>query len=239
MTTQLDLWDWPLDVDDARRAGYAAHLSPDEEMRADRFVSARDRNRFIVARGKMREILAERLGKQPAELLFQYLPHGKPLLRDGPHFNLSHSDGWAALVISSGPAVGIDIEWHRPVEEVLAEMVFSAQEQRDLQRHVGPDRIAAFYRGWTRKEAYLKACGSGLARALDSFDVTLDPGPAARITRIEDASDDPAQWRLLDLDLGRELAGAIAVHTAAPTCLRRHTYRHPRHRNDQTLACPI
>ena len=222
MAVQLDLWLWPIDLDAVWLARLSAHLSPDERARAERFVFVRDRDRFIAARGKMREILARRCGMAPADLAFEYNAHGKPAIPDGPAFNLSHTGGWAALVVSSGPVVGIDIELLRPVETALSQHVFSAAEQQELAEYSGPDWTAAFYRGWTRKEAYLKACGSGLARALDSFDVSLGEESEARITRIDYPPDTPTDWTLKHLDLGADLMGAIAVQTSAQTHLVRH-----------------
>src|SRR5262245_59835659 len=106
----VDMWTWTLDVDDAERGRLFAYLSEDEAARAARFVFERDRQRFIVARGRLREILAQVVGAKPAALRFDYAAHGKPSLIDGRvRFNLSHSEQMAALGVSSHE-LGVDIE---------------------------------------------------------------------------------------------------------------------------------
>ena len=72
-----------------------------------------------------------------------------------------------------------------------------------------PDRLATFYRGWSRKEAFLKATGTGLSTELDSFDVTL--GPFASLLRVGDDPAEASRWTLRDLDPGPGFAGAVAV----------------------------
>src|SRR5262249_30372789 len=67
----------------------------------------------------------------------------------------------------------------------------------------------AFLTCWTRKEAFIKARGDGLSLALDSFDVTLEPGAPAALMRTAWCSDEPRQWRLQDLSDRR--AGYIAA----------------------------
>lgn len=206
----LNLWLWPLDVDDVQIQAFARHLSADEIWRADAFVFEKDRRRFISGRGRLREILAAETGQAPENLRFDYDAGGKPHLGTGPVFNLSHSGGWAALVISPGPKIGLDIEAHRPVEKAVAEHFFSDSEQRALRELSEDVWLAGFFRCWTRKEAYLKACGTGLWCPLNSFDVTLGTGTDIRITRI----DHPDRWTILHLDLGPDVTGAIAVQTA-------------------------
>lgn len=207
----VDLWFWPLRVDETRLAALARHLSADEIARANRFVQDRDRRHFITARGRMREILSDVLDRAPGDLAFGYTTQGKPVLPDGPAFNLSHSGGWAVLALGAGPAVGIDIEARRPVERALAALVGSARELQVLQGLPDPDWTRGFFRLWTRKEAYLKGCGAGLSRALGSVDVAPDQLPDARVSRITDEAAYPTDWIVTDLDLGPDFHGAVAT----------------------------
>ena len=182
----------------------------------------RDRARFVAGRGRMREVMGEVMARSPASLRFVYDGQGKPGLEGGPAFNLSHSGGWAALAVSPGPAVGVDIERHRPIEHAVAERFFSPPERAALDGLSAHDWTAAFFRCWTRKEAFLKACGTGLWRRLDSFDVTLAQDEAARITRIDPEAGSDAglveEWTLAHLDLGPGFVGAIALR--APGTVR-------------------
>lgn len=212
---EVELWVWSLDVDEAERGRLFAYLSEDEVARALRFVFDRDRHRYIVARGRMRQVLSGIVGATPAALRFSYSSHGKPSLSavGAPlHFNLSHSDGLAALGVSHTREIGVDVEHERPLKEDIAERFFSRGEVAALSALPEGEQLAAFYRCWTRKEAVVKAIGEGLSRPLDSFDVTLDAG-AARLLRMEGETDGPKAWQLTHFAPAPEFAGAVACRT--------------------------
>ncbi len=83
----------------------AALLSDAERYRARRFVFDRDTRRFIVARARLRELLAERLGVRAHQVEFEYGAHGKPALSrrfvdSDLHFSISHCDDLAAYARS-------------------------------------------------------------------------------------------------------------------------------------------
>ena len=105
----------------------------------------------------------------------------------------------------------MDVEAVRALEnaERIIERFFSAREQAEFLALPDADRRAAFFRGWSRKEAFLKATGTGLSTRLDSFDVTL--GPVASLLRVGDDPDEAGRWSLLDLDAGPDFAAALAV----------------------------
>lgn len=158
----------------------------------------------------MRCLLAEVVGCAPADLPLTLGPNGKPMLADGPRFNLSHAAGLAALVVTEADVLlGVDIEGARMVEPDLALRVFAAEELADLSTLSSTAREAAFFRGWTRKEAVLKATGEGLRADLKSFAVTLDAAP--RLLRMD--GDQPDAWRLHDFTPRADLAGAIACRS--------------------------
>lgn len=189
----IDLWLWPLD------GAPDGPLTAADHARAARFVHDRDRAHFLAARAGLRRILG------PAPL--REGPRGKPFLPGGPAFNLSHAAGWAALVVGpAGLELGVDIEGCRPVDPGLAELAFAPEERAELARASDPD--LAFLRGWTRKEAVIKATGEGLFTDLASFAVTLDESP--RLTRFD--GDRPGDWALADISTGT-LTGAVACRT--------------------------
>lgn len=210
----VDLWVWGLDVDDAERSRLAALLSEDEAARAARFVFDRDRHRFIAARGQLREILGEVTGRAAASLTFTYASHGKPALIDAPglFFNLSHSEGLAALGVSRAGELGVDVEHERALKENVAERFFSERENNVLRALPEGEQLAAFYRCWTRKEAMVKAVGEGLSIPLDSFDVTLAPGAPAHVERFAGEAD-ARVWALAAFDPAPGFAGAVAART--------------------------
>jgi 4'-phosphopantetheinyl transferase len=181
-----------LDIDAEPLAGL---LSADERHRAGRFAFARERRRYIVARARLRQFLGERLGAAPESLQFVYKPHGKPALEHRPgqrdlRFNVSHCGGVAAYAFAEGREVGVDVEREREIEdaEAIAERCFSPAE-RDACRVLG------FLYCWTRKEAFVKALGSGLSSPLPELDV----------------SGAPQGWSVQSFVPGPGLVGAVAV----------------------------
>ena len=134
-------------------------LSPEERERADRFLIPEKQLEFRVARSALRRVLSERLGLAPEDLVFELGEHGRPELPDHPNlnFNLSHSSGVALIALAKAELLGVDVECRRDGRPFgrLAQRFFSTAETREYQGQ--DDDLEAFYRGWTRKEAYLKA----------------------------------------------------------------------------------
>jgi 4'-phosphopantetheinyl transferase len=152
-------------------------LAPQEVARSERFRFEADRRRFKAGRTLLRQLLAAYLGTDPASIPIEIDRFGKPFIDENPiHFNISHSDEIFLLGFSRSP-VGVDVERIRPVEQELAGY-FTAAERSALA--ASNDREALFFDYWTRKEAVLKALGTGFFRELDSFEVgesarTLQP----------------------------------------------------------------
>ena len=181
----------------------AALLSDAERHRARRFAFARDASRFIVARARLRELLAVRLGVRAEAVEFEYGAYGKPALSrqfadSDLHFNLSHCGDVAAYAFARGHAIGIDLEAVRVISDAddIAARYFSPRENTTYRTLNPRDRPLGFFNCWTRKEAFLKALGGGLSIPLDRFDVTLAPGEPAKVLRVENTPGDSSGWRL-------------------------------------------
>jgi 4'-phosphopantetheinyl transferase len=162
-------------VDAARKSACATiYTSPEELERAARFRLPRDRERFIACRSVLREILSTYLSIDPRRVEFTSNPHGK-LAVEGLYFNLSHSDDLAIIAVSRTREVGVDIERIRSdvAAEAIAARFFSPAEAAALAGLPPEDRHKAFFRLWTRKEAYVKAVGLGLSIPLSSFEITI------------------------------------------------------------------
>lgn len=191
-----------------------SQLSADERERADRFRFPDVRRAFVQGRLFLRRILARTLQADPASLRFSVEGNGKPKL-DGVElaFNLSHSGGQALCAIAGTGPVGVDVETVSPSRDLvgLARRYFAADEFESLQSLPHVERTAAFYRCWTRKEAFIKAIGEGLSRPLDSFSVEFRIGVAPRFLRIGNNPDEPQRWRLCNLDSGSGFAAALVV----------------------------
>jgi 4'-phosphopantetheinyl transferase len=200
VAASTDAWLWLADLDESTRdlAAARALLSDDERVRADRFVFDLHRDRFVMCRAWLRARLGEHLGRDPRAVRFEYGPAGKPALAGvGARFNVSHSDRYALLALAEHGEVGVDIERIRPMRDMeqVAERVFSAAERAALDRVPAERRVDAFFAGWTRKEAYIKARGEGIG-LLGAIDVALAPGDTPRLIRVAGQPEELERWSI-------------------------------------------
>ena len=195
---------------------YSDLLSSDEQQRAARFRFPHLTRNFIVDHGRMRLILGAYIGVAPRNLVFTYNEFGKPELANDSasiRFNLSHTNGLSLLALCLDSPVGIDVEAVRPMDDWsgIAQSHFSESEITALQQTAEPDRQNAFFRCWTRKEAFLKAHGRGLSIPLDSFAVSLDREATPALLECKWDPEETKRWSFVSLDLGAQFAGALAV----------------------------
>jgi 4'-phosphopantetheinyl transferase len=195
---------FPLDIDPSP---FCDFLSADERERAARFRFDRDRDRFIVCRGTLRELLGARMCVPPAHLQFVYGRFGKPSLNESDlRFNVSHARCMGMIAITRGREVGCDIERIDPLfADSIPEQFFSPYEVSSLRALPESDQCGAFFRCWTRKEAFMKACGLGMSLPLDSFDVTIAPHQPAALLRGADG------WSLHSVDAPPGYAAALVT----------------------------
>ena len=212
---------WSADLDDPafHDNALARLLSPGERDRAARFRYERDRRRFSTARGLLRALLGSYLNQNPGAIELTYGPSGKPKLRvaEPPlHFNVAHAESCALFGFARGAELGVDVEILRDLPELgeIAGRFFSPGEAERVLSTDGEDRVRAFFRCWTRKEAFIKALGDGLSRPLDSFAVTVE---AHRPPCIEWAVGEPEPanaWSLHHLEPRPGYVGAVALPRA-------------------------
>ncbi len=192
-------------------------LSPDENARAERFRFPEHRRRFVIARGCLRQLLGAYLGIAPKEVVFIYSEAAKPALalehQSRLHFNVSHSGDIAAFAFTTARDIGIDVELiRRDVDvEQIPQRFFSSHEQESLSRLQGEEKLRGFFNCWTRKEAYVKAFGSGLSLPLRDFDVSLLPGEPAKLRATRPDAALAARWSMASLDFGESCAAAVVV----------------------------
>ena len=199
----------------ARAAGL---LSDAERQRASRFLFDRDRDRFIVGRARLRQLLAARLGTRPESVELVYGAHGKPALArrfaDADlRFNVSHCDDVTLYAFSCGREIGVDVEAVRAIRDAddIAARFFSHRENQAYRALAPRDRPLGFFQCWTRKEAFIKALGDGLSYPLDRFDVSLAPGEPAEILRVEAMRGDCCGWRMESLSAAPGFVAAVVI----------------------------
>jgi 4'-phosphopantetheinyl transferase len=206
-----------LDRGPAELTRFEATLSGPERARAEAFAFPRERRAFLASRGLLRELLARLAGGTPAGQEVVVDEGGKPRLAGSCgqgrlRFNVSHSGTLWACAVALHREVGLDVEEVRPDRAVKSIMTryFAPAETDALLALPEPERVAAFHRVWTRKEAWLKARGLGIAIPLDSFEVSHAPGDARLLATRPDPAE-AAKWTLRDLDPGPGFAGCVAV----------------------------
>src|ERR1044071_10468690 len=190
---------------------FRSTLEQDELFRADRFHFEKDRRAFVVSRGFLREIIGRYTNTRREQLRFSYGPYGKPALDGRLRFNMSHSHDLALIALTEDDELGVDVEYMRAdfASADIARRFFSPVEVEVFNSLAEEDQVAAFFRCWTRKEAFIKATGKGLSQPLDGFDVTLGPGERPALLRVDE--DDASRWPLSDLNVGDGYAAALAV----------------------------
>jgi 4'-phosphopantetheinyl transferase len=191
-------------------------LSADERDKAAQFHFDKDRNRYIAARTILRQLIGRYENRPPEQIQFTYNTYGKPAL-DGSslRFNTSHSGNLALFAFARDKNVGVDLERIRPdfASREIASQFFSPEEIAALRALAGESQTRAFFSCWTRKEALIKAHGSGLSLPLHKFVVSLDA--PARLVRTDFDTEAVEQWALHELEVGEGFAAALAVEGKA------------------------
>ena len=203
-------------------AALVALLTRDERQRAARITFERDRRRFIAARALLRQLLGARLGAAAESIELVYNAYGKPALARRPgapdlRFNLSHCGDVAVYGFAEAREVGVDVEAVRALEDAdaIAARCFSKSEYKAYRALPERERPLGFFYCWTRKEAFIKARGSGLSQPLDGFDVSLAPGEPARILRVGRTPGARCGWTLRSLFPAPGFIGAVVVQQSA------------------------
>ncbi len=202
---------WLASLDSGTEPIDRQQLTAAEIERADRFHFPSDRRRYTAAHALLRQLLVQRYSFESAEREFTLGTHGKPRLagRGQVHFNLSHCGHVALLGVSASAEIGVDLEQWRQVPELLdlAAQVLTPAERHELDFKSANDITTRFLHLWTRKEACLKALGSGLSVEPGSFEVGLKPG--CQTIQI-DAPGWRSRLRVQTLKLQPGLIGALA-----------------------------
>jgi 4'-phosphopantetheinyl transferase len=209
-----------------RPEGFTASLSAEEKARADRFVRASDRDRFIFAHGMLRSILARYTGCRPRQIVLKTNAYGKPALAGptgpgGLRFNLAHSGDMVLVALGRDDDVGVDVEFMRSMPDLhqMISRCFSQEEQRYF-GHLPAARVErTFFEYWTLKEAYLKGIGRGLSYPLEAVHIEEDRQRADSGEWYTATPDKGPPWQCLLLSPAPDYAGALAAESIQSTPL--------------------
>ncbi|WP_400077176.1 4'-phosphopantetheinyl transferase family protein [Winogradskyella sp. R77965] len=209
----IHIWSINFVVNDDGYQRYFSFLSEDEKERASRFKFYKDRRCYVVVKGVLRLLSGVYLNKDPKKIEFNYGKYGKPKFRHKTNlnFNVSHSGDMAIIGFVYDHTIGIDIEKIKDDFDTfeIASNFFSKVEITALKKIPKPEQYRAFYRCWTRKEAFIKAKGSGLSFPLDEFAVSLDSDLDANVLWTKWNTAEKHQWQLTSFVPSK---GYIAAH---------------------------
>ena len=200
---------------------FLAYLDPcldaRDRERAARFHFLEDRARFVLGRGLLRKCVGHYLQQPPETIELSYTDRDRPVLAHDEtlQFSISHAHDLVAVALTADARIGIDLEYVKSTPDLpeLAERILSAKDLQAFQALCGNEALAAFFRVWTRKEAYLKARGEGIAEALQQTSVSMGPEEISSLTDDRDNSAS-TDWRLVSLPVPEGYMGNIACDNA-------------------------
>lgn len=215
---EVHVWRIRLDIADDSWRALASLLTNDERIKAERFHFEKHRRRHIVGRAALRTLLGQYLDRSPQLIEFSYNSHGKPRLArsdSGIRFNLSHTEEIMLVAFALDSEVGIDIEsLMRDVDCMdVGQRWFSGLEGQALRALPEDARRDAFFRIWSRKEAYIKARGDGISHPLHRFSVSMDKHEPRLIEHQDDTSE-KSRWRFIDIDVGEKYQATVVVKSS-------------------------
>jgi 4'-phosphopantetheinyl transferase len=208
----VHVWLFSIDPKDYRENEFLSILSPEEQAKSKKFHFSVDQKKYVISHGIMRKIIASYIPCHPKEIQYRHNAYGKPELHMPScdiHFNLSHSEKLGALAIATRP-IGTDIEHLKPLEDYisLTKHFLSEKESNYFEQLTFANQHQAFYRAWTKKEAYIKAIGMGLSYPVEQITICLDEHPQILEDRVN--PDNAANLSIVSFE-HEDYMGAIAI----------------------------
>lgn len=208
----VDVWYGRLPAVPETSTRLLAMLNETERQKAQSFSMPLMRQRYVAVRALLRHTLASYLHEEPVKLSFETNVHGKPHLACGTvHFNISHAADILMIAVANFANIGIDIEVIKPRSnlESLAARCFSTRELKDWQQLHPEQRPAAFYRLWTKKEAFVKAVGRGIALGLEQCEVSMPLGGQLCAIPVEYGA--AVDWQITELSIDPPACAALVT----------------------------
>lgn len=212
----IDVWHDSLTINHAQYLQEWQILDNTEKTQAERFKNPQLQQRYVAAHGRLRHILAHYLNVSPASIRIEKTVQGKPYLVDYSElaFNLSHTGNHLLVAVAENCQLGVDIEQckHRAGLSSLVHKCFSTEEALYWQRLPEAEQLSEFYQFWTRKEAFVKATGFGIALGLR--ECVLNPEYPSVFLAVPTVCGTACTWQCRDLAVGEKMCAALVTDKA-------------------------
>lgn len=209
----IQIWNGTIAAGDADYLNYWRILDADEQARAGKFRNDLQRNRYVEVHGRLRKLLARILNESPEKISIKTAEYGKPYLADTPElaFNLSHSAGALVIAVGRNCQLGVDVEHCKPRASFagLVDKCFAEEEKTYWDKLPEAQQISEFYRFWTRKEAFVKATGRGIALGLHHC--VINPDNQTGFLRVPECCGEASAWHVEDIDAGQGVCSALVT----------------------------
>lgn len=212
-TDIIQIWHGTVVADDAHYPTYLRILDAVEQAHAETIKNPLPRKRYVEVHGRLRMVLAQTLNVPPETITIQKTEHGKPYLVDTPEwvFNLSHSANAMVIAVAWNCQLGVDVEFCKPRTGLagLVDKCFGEEEIAYWKRLPEDQKVTEFYRFWTRKEAFVKATGRGIALGLSHC--VINPENQERFLRVPAECGQASKWHALDMALAPGICSALVT----------------------------
>ena len=208
----IDIRNGCLNADALLLQSFAEILDDQEREAAQLFRQPQARDRYIQVRAMLRITLAEYLSVKPTELQFTRTAYGKPYLKSHDlFFNLSHSADRLVIAVADHDCIGIDIEAVQPRHSLaeLARRCFSETEFSVWRQFPAAIQQQSFYQLWTKKEAFVKAVGRGIALGLPQCELEMPEG--RRFISVPPAYGPASTWQVIEFSPAAGFCGAVVT----------------------------
>ncbi len=214
---EINLWQGDIAATEADYPYYWRILDQSEQQHASAFKkNDAMHKRYVEIHARLRIFLSNATNAAPEQLRIHKAEYGKPYLADYPDlaFNLSHTANKMVVAIAYHCELGVDIEQCKPRKNLaaLVDKCFAEEEKNYWQQLPEAQQTLAFYHFWTRKEAFIKATGRGIALGLKQC--VINPENPNELLRIPDGyGEATSEWLIQDIDFGESICGAVVSKT--------------------------
>lgn len=208
----VDIWFGELPEDKQKIKKFSTILTNEESQRSRAFNTLRLSERFVLTRAILRSILSDYIQVHPQELKIMVNQYGKPsLMGHKLSFNLSHTEDLLMIAVSNLSDIGVDIERIKSRTGMLAvaERCFAKQEFEFWLQLSEAERLQMFYQIWTKKEAFVKAVGRGIALGMQECEI--DIAGSGALLKIPTEYGWAADWTVRELKVIEDVCAALVT----------------------------